>query len=409
MAELVVDRDEVRLASAGRERRRPAGSSPLSVAGGLLAGEIPPGWRVYGYLSFELAHLLHGAGRRPSTGHALAHLIVPEVEVHWTAEGVAIASRTEIGAELASDLLNSRREPPELAARPVVVALEGRECFMRQVAEVQRLIELGTVRKTVISRPVGVPFAVDLVGSYLLGLEVHTPARSFLLRLGDRSVGGFSPEVVVTVQAGRTVVSNPLAGTRPRTGDPKQDARLGEELRWDVKECYEHLISTRLAYEELVSVCDGDSVAIRDFMRVEERASVQHLGSTVSGRLRAGVSMWQAAEALFPPVTVSGVPKLAALNAIAALEQAERGLYGGAVCMADSAGNLDAALVLRAFMQEGGGCRLHAGAGVVSQSSPEREYEETCHKLRSVAGCMVAQSPPAGDRLLRRRAEIEER
>lgn len=160
---------------------------------------------------------------------------------------------------------------------------------------------------------------------------------------------------------------------------------MRSELLSDAKEVHEHAISVRLALDETRSVSIPGSVAITEFMEVEERGSVQHIASHVTGQLQENMSAWSAFAALFPAVTVTGVPKAAALRIIRELEGEERGLYGGAVIMADTQGQLDAALTLRTVFQRDGRSWLRAGAGVMGQSTPEREWEETCEKLRSIA------------------------
>jgi salicylate synthase len=177
--------------------------------------------------------------------------------------------------------------------------------------------------------------------------------------------------------------------------DAGEDLRLREELEWDVKECYEHIISVRHAINELRTVCASSSVMVRDLLSVKKRGSVQHLGSTVIGRLQAGKNAWDAVEALFPAVTTSGISKHIALQIIAATEEDQRELYGGAICMVDGSGALDSAVVLRSLYQrQEGTAWLRAGAGIVADSLPSREYDETTSKLRSVAGCLIPAGKP---------------
>jgi salicylate synthase len=148
---------------------------------------------------------------------------------------------------------------------------------------------------------------------------------------------------------------------------------------------HEHAISVRLACQELEAICRPGSVAVEEFMTVQERGSVQHLASRVAGQLREGLGPWSAFAVLFPAITATGVPKAAALAALARYESGDRGLYGGAVLTANTDGDLDAALVLRTIFRRDGHTWLRAGAGGMRQSTPEREYEETREKLRSVA------------------------
>ncbi|MGW0593039.1 chorismate-binding protein [Streptosporangium sp. NPDC002607] len=205
---------------------------------------------------------------------------------------------------------------------------------------------------------------------------------SFLLNLGGQRAAGFSPETIVEVEANGRIRTQPLAGTRSLGPDAAENDRLREELRTDPKEVHEHAISVRLAAEEMETICRPGSVVIEEFMTVKARGSVQHLASRVAGRLRENLGPWSAFAALFPAVTV--VPKSAALAALNRHEPEPRGLYGGAVFRAGTDGSLDAALVLRTLFAHGNHTWLRAGAGIMGQSTPEREYEETCEKLRSV-------------------------
>jgi salicylate synthase len=256
-------------------------------------------------------------------------------------------------------------------------------------------IRRGELRKAIVSRRVDLPFPVDLPASYALGSTLSSPARSFLLDLGGRRCAGFSPETVAEVSADGVVCSRPLAGTRPLLGIPERDRMLRDELTWDVKECYEHVISARLAQEELRSVCAPGSVSVSGLLDVHPHGTVQHLGSLVTGRLARGTEPWAAAEALWPAVTASGIPKRAAVSLIREIEGRERGIYAGAVCMAGADGSLDAALALRSIFQDDTGAWLQAGAGIVADSAPAFEYAETTSKLRAAARCLVA--APASD------------
>jgi salicylate synthase len=207
---------------------------------------------------------------------------------------------------------------------------------------------------------------------------------------------GFSPEIVVKVDRDGLVVTQPLAGTRRMVGDRRENERLRSELCDDSKEVYEHAISVKAASEELLSLCSPGSVTIGEYMTVKERGTVQHLASSLSGQLAEGRTQWDALMTLFPAVTASGVPKLAALHAIRRFEQGNRGLYGGSVLTVDEDGALDAALVLRTAFWQDGRAWLQAGAGIVGQSNPDRELEETCEKLRSVSNCIVRETTAAG-------------
>ncbi|HEX5741236.1 MAG TPA: salicylate synthase, partial [Pilimelia sp.] len=268
--------------------------------------------------------------------------------------------------------------------------------YRAAVAAAVRRIRDGGYDKVILSRLVEVGVPVDLPATYLAGRRANTPARSYLLRWGGWEAAGFSPEVVVQVGADGAVRTQPLAGTRALSG--AGDAGRRAELYRDAKEVFEHAISVRLAVAEMERVCAPGSVAVRQFMGVAERGSVQHLASEVTGQRAAGRTSWDVLAALFPAVTASGIPKAAACAAIRAGEAEHRGLYSGAVLAVDPDGALDAALVLRSVFRRAGRTWLRAGAGVVADSTADRELEETREKLRSVSRYLVGQRSPGDAR-----------
>ncbi|ETB16162.1 hypothetical protein O983_27690, partial [Mycobacterium avium 09-5983] len=152
----------------------------------------------------------------------------------------------------------------------------------------------------------------------------------------------------------------------------------------------EHAISVRSSLQEMAEIAEPGTAVVTDFMTVRERGSVQHLGSTVSGRLGTSNDRMDALEALFPAVTASGIPKAGGVEAILRLDEGPRGLYSGAVVMVSADGALDAALTLRAAYEHDGRTWLRAGAGIIEESTPEREFEETCEKLSTLAPYLIA-------------------
>jgi salicylate synthetase len=395
-AAVTMDRRSVRWTVDGLSDSVPFGDQPLGVLGKVVRGLLRGDRRAYGYLAFEVAYLLHGVVPPAVGSGPLAHLTLPEVEVVWSPEDVTVSGTDPSTVDAVVDLLLAAGLAPDGPVSPLPTAGPGsRSRYEATVAELVGSIRSGLLRKAIVSRRLDVPFPVDLARTYAAGLSRNTPARSYLLRLGDRRCAGFSPETVAEVGADGSVSTQPLAGTRPLLHEPDADRRLREELKWDVKECYEHVISARLADDELRGVCVPGSVAVRDLLAVRERGTVQHLASRVTGRLRPGLDAWDALTALFPAVTASGIPKPGALRAIAALEDGPREMYAGTVCLVDGSGALDSALVLRSAYQDAAGSTwLRAGAGIVADSDPAAEYDETSNKLASVAGSLVAATAP---------------
>jgi salicylate synthetase len=163
-------------------------------------------------------------------------------------------------------------------------------------------------------------------------------------------------------------------------------------LESDSKEIVEHAISVRTSMQEISEVAEPGTAMVYDFMTIRERGSVQHLGSTVGGRLSSACDRMDALAALFPAVTASGIPKAESVDAILRLDQTPRGLYSGAVVMFTAGGEMDAALTLRAVYEQDGATWLRAGAGIIAASNPDREFEETCEKLTTLAPHLVPRS-----------------
>lgn len=358
-----------------------------------LAAQSAHDWRAYGWVGFDFALRSRTAADFIERPRRLARLIVPTTEVRITADEAQIggsdpAERRKVRDILGQPAVSAPQEPV-----PVEAARRDTQSYRERVQTALADIEAGKYQKVILSRKVGVPYAIDVPATYEAGRRANTPARSFLLDLDGLRSAGFSPELVLTVDGDREVVTNPLAGTRAAGRGTAADAIARAELETDPKEIHEHAVSVREAVAEMRTVCTEDSIAVSDFMSVSVRGSVQHLASTVRGRLAEAATSWRAFEALFPAITASGIPKPRALEAIARLDE-PRGLYSGAVVTATSRGELDAALVLRAVYEEDGRAWLRAGAGIVAGSSPDREFEETCEKLASVLPHVVPEGSP---------------
>lgn len=386
---LTVDSARVSAHADGFTRALPTSGAPLERVAEALAA-LPGGWRGYGWAAFELGHLIHA--KPEDTGDdPLFHLMIPLVEVELTPGRARIRSATGQDLRRAAKLLAQPDPAPPDSAVPSAAngsaaADTGPEAYRRAVAHTVHDIQARRLDKAVLSRVLPLPdgLELDLFASYLAGRRANTPARSFLLDLGGWRAAGFSPETVVEIDGNGRVSTQPLAGTRALGPDAAENRRLRDDLLADPKEVHEHAVSVRLAFEEISGICRPGSVCVEEFMAVRERGAVQHLASRVTGALRGGLSPWSAFAAVFPAITATGVPKPAALEVIRHRESEPRGLYAGAVFMAGADGSLDAALTLRTVFQRGGRSWLRVGAGIMGQSTPDREWEETCEKLRSV-------------------------
>ncbi|MBL0885616.1 salicylate synthase [Myceligenerans indicum] len=348
-------------------------------------GTVPvdgPNW--YGWCGFAAA--LPSSAR---DGETLVHAATHRREIHLTTDSTTFLGLGPDDLVAATERFKQTEpEEPTGTAAPVDV-LGGRGAYEATVKQALTRISGTALRKVIVSRRVDLPFRADVPRTYLAGRRVNTPARSFCLRTGELEAAGFPPETVVEVDSDGTVRIMPLAGTRALTGDAERDEALRRELLTDPKEVYEHAVSVQSALDDLSAVCPPGDVEVREFMAVKRRGSVQHLGSVVRGRLAAGRTPWDAFKSAFPAVTASGIPRDLSLRTIVELEASSRDLYSGAVFAQREDGGLDAALVLRSVYSAGGGSWIRAGAGIVPQSDPRREFVETCEKLASVSTSVV--------------------
>ena len=345
--------------------------------------------RVFGWVAFEFGAYRHGLADRLSPDAPLATILAPEVLVRVEGDEVVVESADEAARAAVSEALLAPFPGADSEPTPVDVRLDPSD-YRGRVAQAVAEIQRGDYQKVILSRRVDLPFAVDFPASYERARGHNTPARSFLLNLGGVQALGFSPEMVAVVEPDGLVTTEPLAGTRAFGRGEDADLAARRDLESDPKEIHEHAISVRGSLHDLADVVEPGSAEVERFMVVRERGSVQHLASTVRGRLTGEHGRMDALAALFPAVTASGLPKAEGVDAILRLDGPSRGLYSGSVFSAGRDGSLDAALVLRAVYQEGGRAWLRAGAGVIGQSRPEREFEETCEKLACVAEHLVA-------------------
>ena len=265
----------------------------------------------------------------------------------------------------------------------------GRSRFLKAVRRTKDHILKGDIFQAVISDGFGARVPGGPFAAYRAVRAANTTPYGFLLLDGGRAWIGASPERLVRVVGG--VARNcPIAGTRPRGGTRAQDLRLERELRADEKEKAEHLMLVDLARNDLGRVCAPGSVEVDRFMITKRFSNVMHLVSEVEGRLDEDKTAWDALVASFPAGTVSGAPKVRAMEIIAGLERAPRGFYAGAVVQADFAGNLDSCLAIRSLQLEGERARLQAGAGIVADSKPDKEWDEVMHKLAGLRRALGA-------------------
>ena len=258
-----------------------------------------------------------------------------------------------------------------------------REDFERAVSEIKELIGAGECYQVVLSQCFNKKTDADTISIYRALRSLNPSPYMFLLRGNERSIIGASPEMLVKC-VNRTLEYRPIAGTRKRGASPQEDEFLAEEMRGDAKEVAEHLMLVDLGRNDLGRVAKFGSVAVESLMQVEKYSHVQHLVSRLKADLRDEFDCFDALAACFPAGTVSGAPKVRAIEIIQNLEPTRRGIYAGAIGYIDYSGNLDVCIAIRTLVLENGAARVQAGAGIVADSIPALEYEETVNKAKAL-------------------------
>jgi salicylate synthetase len=382
-----LDSDELRVVTDGVVKRQAWSGRPAEVLGEAIDRLLLETDRVFGWVAFEFGAYRYGLQQAVQPTTPLARVFAPRTEVIVTNSEVVLVGADGRHADALQRLLTGG-----VAPAPKPTALDVRNDtggYRGRVSAAISEITGGSYQKVILSRRFDVPFALDFPSSYRVGRRHNTPARSFLLRLGGLRALGYSPELVAAVHHDGVVVTEPLAGTRAFGRGDDHDRAARDDLESNSKEIVEHAISVRSSLKEIAEVAEPGTAVVMDFMTVRERGSVQHLGSTVSGRLHPSKDRMDALEALFPAVTASGIPKAESVDAILRLDEGPRGLYSGAVVVFSADGGMDAALALRSAYEADGKTWLRAGAGIIEESTPDREFEETCEKLTTLAPYLV--------------------
>jgi len=300
----------------------------------------------------------------------------------------------EEAAKRISDLLEllSSAAPPTLSVLEREVESTPtyrtkKQDFLAAIDRAKTFVVAGDVFQVVISQRFDIEVTARPIDVYRVLRALNPSPYMYLLNYadedGDYSVVGSSPEALVKV-IGKEVIMHPIAGSRPRSADAVEDEALADSLLADTKERAEHLMLVDLARNDLLKVCEPSSVNVTQFMKIERFSHIMHLVSTVEGELAAEKSAVDVFTATFPAGTLSGAPKPRALEIIDELEPANRGIFGGVVGYFDFAGNADLAIAIRTAFIRDGLARVQAGAGIVLDSVPESEFQETVNKTGAV-------------------------
>ena len=303
----------------------------------------------------------------------------PRIEYEKSVRRISAIREALTEAETAEGSVVNREQslhsPQKLQCRSNILKDE----FEEAVRQVREYIHAGDILQAVISQRMECDVSADPLDIYRVLRETNPSPYMYFLDFGEHKVVGSSPEMLVRVE-NEVATTVPIAGTRPRGRNSTEDAELAEELLKDEKECAEHLMLVDLARNDLGSVCEYGTVSLSNFMEIEKFSHVQHIVSTVQGELRDDLDCYETLKACFPAGTVSGAPKIRAMQIIDELERSKRGIYAGAVGWIGFNRNLEFAIAIRTILLQRKKAYLQVGAGIVADSVPEREWEETLNK-----------------------------
>ena len=266
------------------------------------------------------------------------------------------------------------------------------ESFEENVLKAKDYIRAGEIFQVVLSQRIEVDVTVDPVMVYRALRYVNPSPYMYFIRMGALTIVGASPEMLVRVE-GNLLETHPIAGTRPRGQTEEEDLQLEDELKKNEKEKAEHVMLVDLGRNDLGRVCEYGSVSVPLYMGLERYSHVMHLVSRVKGQLAQNYDRLDALASCLPAGTVSGAPKIRAMEIIAELESEARGIYAGAIGYLDFAGQLDCCIAIRTIVIKNGRAYVQAGAGIVADSDPTSEYQETLDKASALLRALeIAQS-----------------
>jgi anthranilate synthase component 1 len=314
---------------------------------------------------------------------AVAHVMLDD--------GVSLADAYERAESHIDDLIARIRgaQPPmprggelsAVTAEERQVANTSRDRYLEIVERAREYIAAGDIFQVVLSQRVDVETAVHPFTVYRALRTINPSPYMFYLDFLDHQIVGASPELLVRLE-GRTLANHPIAGTRPRGATPEEDEANANDLLADQKEIAEHVMLVDLGRNDIGRVSAPGTVSVPRFMEIERYSHVMHIVSNVEGEIADGLTGLDALRACFPAGTVSGAPKIRAMEIIAELETDRRGPYAGAAGYVDFSGGMDTAIALRTMVVKDGVVSMQAGGGVVADSTPEGEYAESLHKMR---------------------------
>jgi anthranilate synthase component 1 len=403
--------DHVRVTDGNGPKEIPHRGNPLKVLRTLMADykpaalpELPRFWGgLIGYITYEMVSFFEKIPHTWPAEKPLAHFIIPDEllifdNIRHTLQtmvpcflepGDDIEDKYDQAMARAKALVEKIRKAtpaPPPATIPAPLKLSQRQeddVYRDHVKKVKEYIRAGDVIQTVVAQPFTCPAPPDLKALYRSQRYINPSPYLFFMHMDETAMVGSSPETLVRVENGVATL-RPIAGTRPRGKTEQEDRALADEMLSDEKERAEHLMLVDLGRNDLGRVAETGSVQVTDLMVVERYSHVMHLVSNIVCDLLPDKDAWDLLAATFPAGTLSGAPKIRAMEIIAELEKVPRGPYGGAVGYISFDGNMDLAITIRTAVIENGEVMVRAGAGIVADSDPETERMETVNKAMAI-------------------------
>ena len=397
------------------EKKIPHDNDPLSVMREIIGGytpadipDLPRFWSgITGYFTYEVVSFFEDIPVSIPEGTPYGHFIIPEqmvifdnVQQTLTCLNICYLSRdTDPGSafdrarEDLDALVETLKQPAPRTAYPdagdvALTPLTPADAYTAGVRKIKEHIVEGDIFQAVYSQPFTCDTHVDPVLVYRAQRYINPSPYMFFMNFRDRIIAGSSPETMVRLE-NRVATLRPIAGTRPRGGTEQEDRRLADDLLNDEKEKAEHVMLIDLGRNDLGRVAEAGTVQVTDTMVIERYSHVMHLVSNITCDLKTDCDAFDLFRATFPAGTLSGAPKIRAMEIIAEQENRPRGIYGGAAGYISFTGNMDFAITIRTAVMEEGRLTVQAGAGIVHDSDPETELEECINKAKSVEAALT--------------------
>ena len=410
-ASVKVFRETVDVTTNGEVERIAHHGDPLAALESVMGrynpaelAELPRFWGgLVGYLSYEMVSFFERIPNRLDETKPMAHFVLPEellifdnIQNTILCIAVGFIEDAAKAADVFEDATRRLYKLQALINTPLsrgqnildtsgyeVKSSVAQEDFREQVKQVKDHIRKGDIIQAVISQPFTCTAPEDILALYRAQRFINPSPYLFFMHLGETALAGSSPETMVRLE-NNVATLRPIAGTRPRGHTEQEDRQLADEMLGDEKERAEHLMLVDLGRNDLGRVARTGTVQVTDLMVVERYSHVMHLVSNIICDLKPQHNAWDLLRATFPAGTLSGAPKVRAMEIIDEMEQSYRGPYGGAVGYISFTGNMDLAITIRTAIIEDGRLTVRAGAGIVADSDPERERLETVNKAKSV-------------------------